>query len=40
MDRKFCKTDIKLSQKNLLKMMPWCPKKDIRSLSPNPVLGN
>lgn len=40
MDRKFYRTNIKVTQRNLLKMVPWCPKKEIRSFSPSPVLGN
>ena len=40
MDRKFCRTDIKVAQRNLLKMVPWCLKKKIRSFSPSPVLRN
>lgn len=39
-DRKFCRTDIKVQQRNILKILSWCPKEEIRSFSPSPALGN
>lgn len=40
MDRMFCRTDIEVKQRNLLRMVPWCPKKEIRSFHLSPVLAN